>query len=314
MPVYRRAWCKLVGPIAIDRTRRIARIRLHSRASRDARGHRNHLGTDRKGRTPLSWTQTLDARRAGTFGCALMARAAFRAPADAIAGLRKAPDEPGGFSVHPSLLRHADEQTVAGLAAVYRAIRLARLDPDGFADWSVLAAPRYLGRAAFERAFPTFRDEGAWGVSPHLIPAHSLHSPSGTISQALKAHGPNLGIGGTPGGAREALLCAATWLGSGIAPGVWVVLTGRVDQSDGTADAGDYEALALALAPEGAAADAPILHVSPEGVDLAAFGDDSSPSLARWLAPGTLRLDAPPAASTIPRPHFRIPAKRVERP
>ena len=261
---------------------------------------------------PLSSTQSLDARRAGTLGCALMALAAFRASPSEIPGLRKAPDEPGGFSVHPSLLRHADEQTVAGLAAVYRAIRRSGLDPAGFADWSVLVAPRYLGRAAFERAFPIFREEGAWGVSPHLIPAHSLHSPSGTISQALKAHGPNLGIGGTPGGVREALLCAATWLGSGIAPGVWVVLIGRIEESDGTAEAGDYEALALALVPEEIAPDAPVLRVSPEGVDLAAFGDDSSPSLARWLAPGSLRLDAPEPGGSVPRPHFRPPASRVE--
>jgi hypothetical protein len=172
---------------------------------------------------PLISTQTLDGRRLAPVEVALIARGAFRASLEDFPTLRKAPDPSGQVAVHPSLLRHADEQTVVGLAAVFRAVLEGGLDLAGFGDWSVLAAPRYHGRAAFERAFPTFQREGAWGVSPHLIPAHSLHSPSGTISQALKAQGANLGVGGTPGGEREALLFASTLLRVGGIAGVWVV-------------------------------------------------------------------------------------------
>ena len=257
---------------------------------------------------PLSSTQILGGgRRVATADLALRSQASFRAAPEEVPALRKTPDEPGGIAVHPSLLRHADEQTVVGLAAVLRAIRREGLDPAGFGDWSVLVAPRYLGRAAFERAFPTFRAESAWGVSPHLIPAHSLHSPSGTISQAIKAHGPNLGVGGTPGGDREALLCASTWLLTGSTPGVWVVLTGRATETDGIGPAGDYEALALAIVPSTIDLDGPRLQVSPEAVRARGLADSDDRALSRWLAPGALRLDEGGSGPAIPRPHFRPP-------
>ncbi len=252
----------------------------------------------------MTSTQSPPARLA-TFDCALVAEARCRAtPAD-IASRRKSPDPSGRIAVHPSLLRHADEQTVAGVAAVFGAILGAGLDPEGFGAWAVLAAPHYLGRVAFERAFPTFQAEGAWGVSPHLIPAHSLHSPSGTLSQALKAHGPNLGIGGTPAGVRESLLVASTWLMTGTVPGVWVVVTGREHESDGREPAGDYEALALALTPAPAGHLGPRLRVSPDEVAPLGLADAARIDLARWLKPGTLRADAPRPSGAIPRPHFR---------
>src|SRR5205823_2855913 len=95
-----------------------------------------------------------------------------------------------------------------------------------FTDWGVLAAPRYLGRSAMAVALQRFAAEGAWGLSPHLIPHHSLHSVSGTISQALKINGPNIGVGGGPGSGAEAFLAATALLSAGQVPGVWVVLTG----------------------------------------------------------------------------------------
>ncbi len=169
-------------------------------------------------------------------------------------------------------------------------------------SWSPLATS---GRAAFERAFPTFQAEGAWGVSPHLIPAHSLHSPSGTISQALKAQGPNLGVGGTPRGGHEALLFASTILLIGPSPGVWVVLTGRENERDGSAAPGDYEALALALAPAIPGSTGPRLLVSPDEVRLTGATAMESPSLDRWLAPGLLRGDLARPGGAVPRPHIR---------
>jgi hypothetical protein len=253
----------------------------------------------------LRSTQALEGRRIATAEVALIAQGTSRATPEEIPALRKAPDPLGGVAVHPSLLRHADEQTVVGLAAVLRAIREAGLDPGGFGDWSVLAAPRYHGRAAFERAFPTFREEGAWGVSPHLIPAHSLHSPSGTFSQALKAHGPNLGVGGTPGGEREALLYASTLLLGGSIPGVWVVLTAREAEHDGSGSAGDYEALALALTLSDPGFDGPRLRVSPDEIRAFGLAEPSTRDVDRWLAPGTLRGDAGHPSGAIPHPHFR---------
>ncbi len=171
------------------------------------------------------------------------------------------------------LLRHVDEQTVAGVAAVLKAVRDSGLDPSGFERWSVLAAPRFLGRARFEASFPLYRDEGAWSVSPHLIPGHSLHSPSGTISQVLHAHGPNLGIGGTPGGELEALLVAATWLEAGWAEGVWVVLSSRDPEDKGAiaiSEPGDYRALALALVGSRPEFAGPKLRISPNSLTLEA--------------------------------------------
>jgi hypothetical protein len=253
----------------------------------------------------LRSTQVLDGHRVAPADCALIARGAYRATPEEVPALRKAPDPSGGFPVNPSLLRHADEQTVVGLAAVLLAIHEGGLDPAGFGDWAVLAVPRYLGRATFEKVFPTFQEEGAWGVSPHLIPAHSLHSPSGTISQALKAHGPNLGVGGTPGGEREALLYASTLLLSGSTPGVWVVLTGREGEVNGASPAGDYEALALALTASKPGFEGPRFRVSPDEVGLVGGVESLTRDVARWLAPGTFRVDAGHASRAIPRPHSR---------
>jgi hypothetical protein len=139
-----------------------------------------------------------------------------RASLDQIPGLRRP----------ASLLKQADEQTVVGLAAVSQAIERAGLAGTCFTDWGILAAPRYLGRAATIAALDRFAAEGAWGVSPHLIPHRSLHSQPGTISMALQSHGPNLGVGGGPEGAAEALLAAAALCSRNAPPGLWLVLTG----------------------------------------------------------------------------------------
>ncbi len=125
-----------------------------------------------------------------------------------------------------SLLRQADDQTVVALAALHQALERVGEQTDGFADWGVLAAPRYLGRAAQAASLERSKVDGPWGVSPHFVPHRSLHSLPGMISLALKAHGPNLGVGGGPGGESEALLAAATFLHADRLPGVWVAFTG----------------------------------------------------------------------------------------
>lgn len=124
------------------------------------------------------------------------------------------------------VFRQADDQTILGLAALRQA--LDRLDnrDDDFADWGVLAAPRYFGRAAHAGILERTKIDGPWGVSPHYVPHRSLHSLPGMISLALRAHGPNLGVGGGPGAESEVMLAAAAWLHGDRLPGVWIVCTG----------------------------------------------------------------------------------------
>jgi hypothetical protein len=91
-------------------------------------------------------------------------------------------------------------------------------------------------------------------VSPHLAAHHSQHAVSGTISQALKIHGPNFGIGGGPGSAGEAVLAAVAMLARQPVPGVWLVLTGwdpgLTPDRSGQPQAGSVcVGLALALGP-----------------------------------------------------------------
>jgi hypothetical protein len=181
------------------------------------------------------------------------AHAGLRVPLDAVAELRRHPGPVCGGPLPPAFLKHADEQTVIGLAAVYHAIHDHHLSPP-FTAWGVLAAPRFLGRPTMAAALQRFAAEGAWGVSPHLIPHRSLHAMSGTVSQALKIHGPNFGVGGGPSAAVEALLAAAALLERQNVPGVWVVLTGldpekAPDESGRTVPGIQCVGVALALVP-----------------------------------------------------------------
>ncbi len=158
--------------------------------------------------------------------CAVAGLGVVRATPAELPALRQKPGRVGAEPLPASFLKHSDDQTVAGIAAVLRALDAPELDGASFGDWGVVAASRFMGRTALSGALLKFKAEGAWGISPHLIPHRSLHSLSGTVSQALKVHGPNFGSGGGPGGAADALLTAAALLHGGGLPGVWVVLTG----------------------------------------------------------------------------------------
>ncbi len=139
------------------------------------------------------------ARRSDrSVNCAITAYGAIEADADSIAGLRQSPNPPAPVTLAPNFFKHSDEQTIVGLAAVFQAIRTHDLAGEDFTDWAVLAAPRFFGRAMLANTLRRFAVEGAWGVSPHVIPHRSQHSLSGTVSQALRIHGPNLGVGGGP--------------------------------------------------------------------------------------------------------------------
>ncbi len=182
----------------------------------------------------------------------MLAHGAICALPDQIDHLRRNPGIWRGQPFPPALLRHADEQTIAGLAAVLQAIGKHRLEPTDFARWGILGSPRFLGRATLVKTIAGFHAEGAWGVSPHIVPHRLLHALSGTLSQLLGLHGPNHGVGGGPGGIQEAILTALTLLNTEQLPGLWLVLTAHVpepvldDRGEHLAPA-PCHALALAL-------------------------------------------------------------------
>jgi hypothetical protein len=148
-----------------------------------------------------------------------------RADLSAIAAMRKSlpawapPDTPGHF------LKHADEQTVLAVAALDQAICSSGLQPDHYRDWSIIAAPRFIGRIAGVATLDRFSRGGGPAISPHLIPQHSLHSISGALSILLASRQPNFGVGGTADSLPEGLLAALT-LPLANCAGTWLVSTG----------------------------------------------------------------------------------------
>lgn len=163
-------------------------------------------------------------------GCAVEAVGAVSAAVGDIADLRKrlvtAPPPATGLTLPATFLKHADEQTVLSLAAVFQAVSRWGRTVASLRDWAVLAGPRFIGRVALHHTLQKFAEEGAWGVSPHLIPHRSLHSVSGTVSQALTSHGPNFGVGGGPTAASETILSALSLVTGGSVPGVIMVVSG----------------------------------------------------------------------------------------
>jgi hypothetical protein len=157
--------------------------------------------------------------------CVLAAHAAVGVPVEDLGEMRRHLAPPGGAPLPANSLKHVDEQTVAGLAAVFQAITEHGLAGETFRDWGVVGAPSFLGRAAMTASLLRFLVDGAWEVSPHMIPHRSLHATSGTVSQALGIHGPNFGTGGGPGAETEGLLAAFSLLQGMNLPGVWLVST-----------------------------------------------------------------------------------------
>jgi hypothetical protein len=204
--------------------------------------------------------------------CTLAGYASCRVPIEAIAEMRRNPGPAPGEALPATFLKHADEQTVAVIAAVFSAIQEHGLAPPGvvgpFHEWGAVAGPRFLGRGNITAALPRFQAEGAWGVSPHVIPHRSLHSVPGTISQALKLQGPNFGVGGGPDCEAEALLAGMVMLHDMQLPGVWVALSRLDPESDCDSTTGlpapgtQVQALALALTPVASGGSRPILELS----------------------------------------------------
>jgi hypothetical protein len=205
------------------------------------------------------------------------AHATLRASAELIAQLRRQPCHIGNQPLPATFLKHAEDQTVVALTAVARALSRSGWEGRSFADWGVVAAPNFFGRAGMAQTIHRFAEEGAWGISPHLIPHQSLHAVSGTISQALKIYGPNFGIGGGPNSGSDAFLLAATLLTDERLPGLWLVLTGHEQE--------------LIPTPHGQPAAPPPLC---EGVALAITRSaDADAGLNLRVGPGTHPHEAP---------------------
>jgi hypothetical protein len=204
----------------------------------------------------------------GSVRCGIAAFGSVQFTIDMFPALRKQPGPGIGQSLPNNFLKHTDEQTVASLAAVLQAVDRFSLTESNFRDWGVVAAPAFLGRATLVAALQRYAEEGAWGISPHFIPHCSQHAVAGTISQALKIHGPNFGTGGGPAGTVEAFLAGAVLLEGNQLPGVWAVVSGwepeMIPDCDGkpTADC-TCKAVALALVPAESGHLGLELHVCP---------------------------------------------------
>jgi hypothetical protein len=172
-----------------------------------------------------------------------------------LAALRRPPGPECGETLGPNMLRHCDEQSLACLVALGNAFRQMGRDPKTevgeFREWGVVAGPRRFGLSALMIALGRIQAEGAWGISPHLVPHRSLHALSGLISQVLRINGPNLGVGGSPDAHREAMLASLTLLQSQTVPGVLLVTSRIVGELPVVAgnypETAEVEAVALVM-------------------------------------------------------------------
>lgn len=158
-------------------------------------------------------------------GTAVEAYGAVKVAVEEIAALRKDPGPLGGRTIPPSLLKHADHQTVLALAAVLRAVDAFGWHDRSFHDWGLIAAPRFLGRILVAASMDRFQKRGVPSMSPLIIPTLSLHAVAGSLSLALKTHGFNYGVGGGHGHLAEALLTGLAARDDNGVAGVWVVAT-----------------------------------------------------------------------------------------
>jgi hypothetical protein len=183
-------------------------------------------------------------------GCEVAAFAVLHVPQADLPALRKRPGPDVGKPLSSGLLRQADDQSVTAAAAVFHAIHDFNLQDASFADWGVVGAPCLLGRTAAEAVLDKYTRMGPRGVSPLVSPYLSLHAVSALISLGLKAHGPNMGVGGGPGSVAEGLLAGLTMLLEPSTPGVWLALTAW-DPEPGAPGAAPAvcHAVALALVP-----------------------------------------------------------------
>jgi len=187
-------------------------------------------------------------------------------------------------------LRHVDDQGVAAVAAMLDATEDCA--PHSFNEWGVVAAPRTPGREIITASLNRYATDGAWGVSPQIIPNYSLHSMSGLLSVAFKLAGPNLGIGGIEGREADVFLASMALLSSNTLKGVWAVMTGW---QPANLDAPNAVCRAVALAIDSSANCDSTLRLSMYGGRGEKFSLESFYSMmasaipgqeCRWTLPG----------------------------
>jgi hypothetical protein len=227
--------------------------------------------------------------------------ATVRANAAEIALWRKQPVPTPPSPLTPSQLKNSEEQTIAALWAVSEALVNIERGSIDFSRWGAIAAPIFFGRSAISGSGERYRAEGAWGVSPQSVPQHSLHAISASVSQLLKMHGPNFGVGNGRSSANDGWLTTATLLSENLAPGMWLLLTGHVT--------GEYlpgyegceeqrppiEAVALALVPGSTTQSGLQVRIGAEEAP-SAFLDAMPEFSLGALVDELRRVDTPPAA------------------
>jgi hypothetical protein len=210
-----------------------------------------------------------------------------------LAALRDTPVGVGAVRLPANFHRYSDGQAVAGVEAVFRAIRAAGWEQRSFADWGVVAAPRFLGRLVAARALNRFAHDGPFAGSPFYVTHHSLHAVAGMLSVALGLRGPSFGAGGGAESLAEGLLAALTAAGEGSAPGLWAVFSecepeAVPDAEGANTRPGICRAVALALTgtagPAGLRlrAAVPPAEAGASLAGLAAFLTGPGPRPARW--------------------------------
>lgn len=209
----------------------------------------------------------------GPFECGFRTSGVVSAPLGDLPALHK--DPAPGRDVPPAATKYADDQAIVAVAATLQAVRASGLPPAAFADWGVVAAPRWLGRYDTEQGLARFERRGASGVPARCVPYMSLHATAGAVSLALGCHGPNVGAGGGPGAAADGLLAGLTVCADRACPGVWVVLT-EWDPEPAAADdpAGVCHGVALGLTAGRGVRLERGGGVAPSVVDLGRFLDD----------------------------------------
>ena len=147
-----------------------------------------------------------------------------------IADLARQPVPAGGPTLPPRFLRHADEQTVVAMRAVLETLAEAGGNADDLTRDAVVAASCRAGQPTAARTMVALERQGPVGVTPHVVPQCSLHSPASAVSVGLGLHGPTIGVGGGPAALGEGLLSAATLAMSLAitqpAATIWLIITG----------------------------------------------------------------------------------------
>jgi hypothetical protein len=167
----------------------------------------------------------LESNSAAGLELSVITRGVARLDFAQLAAARKAPPSRFAANIAAPSLKHTDEQAVAALVALDRAMTAAGMSNEACHRWGVISTSSYVGRNASAAIRDRFLAEGAWGVSVHATPHRSLHSIASTISLGLQNHGPSFGSGGAPGQEPSGLMAAAGFLQSGQCDGIWLLLT-----------------------------------------------------------------------------------------